>query len=82
MVSAKRFFTPGSPLEGKAVPRDWFSMDVNGKRQALISYGYARDWNQASAFLSGHANAVRQEKRRREDQKRYWQNRPDRKDLD
>lgn len=82
MASARRFFTPGSPLEGKAVPQDWFSMDPNAKRQALMAYGYARDWSQASAFLAGHSSAVRRERKRREDQKRYRQNLQYRKDLD
>lgn len=55
----ERFFTPGSPLAGRLVPRDWAAMDYAAKRQALVDYGYAVDWGHAGGLMAGHSAAVR-----------------------
>lgn len=79
MADLKRFFTVGSPLQGRAIPRDWFAMDANGKRKALVDYGYARNWGAACSMLGRHAAAIRSAKAAKKRARRYLN---DRKDLD
>lgn len=44
---------------GRRVPQDWDLMDLQGKKRALISYGYAADWMSAGALMGQHSAAVR-----------------------
>lgn len=64
-MRANSFSAPGSPLHGRAIPRDWRCMDPNGKRRALVAYGYASDWKDACRIMGRHAAAVMRAKRER-----------------
>lgn len=63
MSDRNRFFTPGSPLEGKPVPPDWNSLSLRGKRLALVNAGLAENWLGACRLLGAHGAAVRKYKR-------------------
>lgn len=63
MSARDRFFTPGSPLEGKVLPPDWSRLDLNAKRRALVAMGYAVDFAGAMRLLGRHSAAVRRHKR-------------------
>jgi hypothetical protein len=64
MSDRNRFFTPGSPLEGKRLPPDWHVLtDLNVKRRALVSMGYAQDFESAKRLLGQHSAAVRRYRR-------------------
>lgn len=66
MSDGKRFSAPGSPLHGRRIPMDWTRMDANGKRRALVSYGYAPDFQGACRVMGQHAAAVMRRRRERE----------------
>lgn len=68
MSDGKRFSAPGSPLHGRRIPMDWARMDTNAKRRALVSYGYAQDFQRACRVMGLHGAAV---KRRRRERKEY-----------
>lgn len=61
----KKFWMPGSPLEGHHVPPDWKVLDWRGKRRALVAAEIARDYAEAGRLLSRHANACRRYKNQR-----------------
>ncbi|MFK5920936.1 MAG: hypothetical protein QM496_02050 [Verrucomicrobiota bacterium] len=55
----EKFWTEGSPLEGKAVPPGWRMLSLFGKRAALVSVGYAANLGAAASLLGRHAAAVK-----------------------
>jgi hypothetical protein len=65
MKEGARFSAPGSPLHGKKIPRDWHFMDARGKALALVSYGYAENFERACRVLGLHAAAVVRRRRER-----------------
>lgn len=67
MGSGGRWMVPGSPLDGRRVPMDWNSMDSRGQRSALVSYGYARSFEEACRVMGRHAAATMRARRERED---------------
>lgn len=65
MKEGTRFSAPGSPLHGKRIPKDWHVMDGPGKRRALVSYGYAENFERACRVMGLHAAAVVRRRRER-----------------
>jgi hypothetical protein len=57
-MKTDRFFTTGSPLRGRAVPRDWRLLDPAGKRARLVALGWAGDLYEAGRVLAKHAAAA------------------------
>lgn len=60
------FDVPGSPLHHRPVPRDWKSLDPNGKRRRLMAIGLAASWDEACKKLGAHAAAVKALRKERE----------------
>lgn len=52
------FRCEGSPLDGKRIPMGWSGMTFQGKAQALVKTGLARDWDAALGLLGQHAGAI------------------------
>lgn len=68
LASTRRAFdAPGSPLDGRLFPADWFHLDFNGKRQALVNVGYANNYHHACSILGKHSGAVRRARKARAD---------------
>lgn len=71
MSVSRRFMAPGSPLHGKEVPRDWSDLTTPAKRRALVSYGYAANYDQACRVMGRHVAAVMRARRlKAEEEKR------------
>lgn len=62
---SKRFWCPGSPLHGKAVPLDWRRLSGPAKRRALVACGLAPDYEAACRTMGLHAAAVTRQRRER-----------------
>jgi hypothetical protein len=67
MSKSKCFSAPGSPLHGRKIPLDWQRMDPNAKRRALISYGYAYDFQRACQVMGQHAAAMTRKRRTKQE---------------
>lgn len=67
MSGGKCFSAPGSPLHGRRIPLDWQRMDTNAKRRALVSYGYAQDFQRACRVMGLHAAEVMRHRRERKE---------------
>lgn len=65
MKSRPRFSADKSPLQGKPIPLDWKTMDPTAKRRALVSYGYARDYEHACRLMGQHGAALQRWQRER-----------------
>jgi hypothetical protein len=59
ITGADTFWVEGSPLEGRRVPMGWRSLDLPGKRAALVRAGLARDLRSAASLMGRHAAACR-----------------------
>ena len=67
MNGSGKFSVPASPLDGRRVPQDWSRMDPNGKRRALVAYGYATSYDGACRLMGLHAAAVCRGRRERKE---------------
>jgi hypothetical protein len=64
-MRTERFADNGSPLGGRAVPRDWADLDARGKRARMMALGWARDWRDAGRLLGLHGAAARRKRAER-----------------
>ena len=68
---SSHFEVPGSPLNGRRVPRDWNRLELPGKWKALEICGYAESYVAARKVMGKHAAAVaklRAERKKREEE--------------
>lgn len=74
MSASRKFHVPGSPLNGKQVPLDWFLLEPAAKRRALVKCGYASDYASAGRVLGKHGAAIgalRRQKKKDAEERRH-----------
>lgn len=72
-MEVEKFSLKGSPLDGQVVPMDWAYLTFQGRCNALVRVGYARNFKAAARLLGKHGAAVRrQQKQREEAAKKMW----------
>ena len=63
MSDRNRFFTVGSPLQGRVIPYGWFDLDQPAKARCVVANGWAPTYAKALGLLARHNAAVRAQRK-------------------